>query len=335
MEEVNPMGSKKLKKKIKKRLNTYLKFEITDSFKKIDKKFLKQYKKREVFEKIDDRTVVIDTMRILSAYAGGILSVFGLILLFIIAPDNSFLTIPWIVFYSILFLVFVLFTIYALTLSKQYIILDRVNGLFTFPRKLYGPPFTIEFDKAVVYWVGTGGASGNIDMKLAVAYPNNKLLGTYLSAHVEFYYEIWSFYVWYMDKNRPLPPGDAFDPYREKDFLRRKAEGFPPPLYKSYIPTPEATPEQQAEREQYWTDEQYTEKFEREDRSERYDPKKHTNWHEAIFYEPNTEIPVANRYVKFVFNDGRIIYSKTNEKGSLFEPPEHENFEMQFINIKK
>ena len=52
-----------------------------------------------------------------------------------------------------------------------------------------------------------------------------------------------------MDKNRPLPPGTAFDPYREADFQRRKAEGFPKPLYKSYIPTPEATRHQQLERE--------------------------------------------------------------------------------------
>ncbi|WFO16521.1 hypothetical protein M601_001525 [Cellulophaga baltica 4] len=52
-----------------------------------------------------------------------------------------------------------------------------------------------------------------------------------------------------MDKNRPLPPGDAFDEYRLQDFERRKAEGFPRPLYPSNIPTPEATPEQQEERE--------------------------------------------------------------------------------------
>ena len=52
-----------------------------------------------------------------------------------------------------------------------------------------------------------------------------------------------------MDKNRPLPPGTAFDPYREADFQRRKAERFPKPLYKSYIPTPETTRRQQLERE--------------------------------------------------------------------------------------
>jgi len=42
-----------------------------------------------------------------------------------------------------------------------------------------------------------------------------------------------------MDKNRPLPPGKIFDPYRQKDYERRKKEGFPKPLYQSWITTPE------------------------------------------------------------------------------------------------
>lgn len=66
-----------------------------------------------------------------------------------------------------------------------------------------------------------------------------------------------SLLIWYMDKNRPLPPHKVFDEYRNLDFERRKAEGFPPPLYKSKIITPEATPEQQAEREKYWKDKKY------------------------------------------------------------------------------
>src|SRR5690554_2657228 len=43
-------------------------------------------------------------------------------------------------------------------------------------------------------------------------------------------YEDLSFLTWCMDKNRPLPPGKPFDPFREKDFQRRKREKFPPPL---------------------------------------------------------------------------------------------------------
>lgn len=61
--------------------------------------------------------------------------------------------------------------------------------------------------------------------------------------------DYWNFLIWYMDKNRPLPPGKAFAPYREQDFERRKAAGFPKPLYPSDIKTPEATPEQQKERQ--------------------------------------------------------------------------------------
>lgn len=61
-------------------------------------------------------------------------------------------------------------------------------------------------------------------------------------------YDELSFILWYMDKNRPLPPGDAFDEFRERDYERRKAEGFPKPLCKSSISTPEATPEQRKER---------------------------------------------------------------------------------------
>ena len=48
-----------------------------------------------------------------------------------------------------------------------------------------------------------------------------------------------SFYVWYMDRNRPLPPGEMLDEYREADYLRRKSEGFPKPQYYSSIKTPE------------------------------------------------------------------------------------------------
>lgn len=47
-----------------------------------------------------------------------------------------------------------------------------------------------------------------------------------------------SFFLWYMDRNRPLPPGKRLDPYRVKDFLRREAEGFPAPLRHATIKIP-------------------------------------------------------------------------------------------------
>ena len=70
-----------------------------------------------------------------------------------------------------------------------------------------------------------------------------------ISYGTAMYDEILSFYLWYMDKNRPLPSGKIFDPYREQDYARRKAEGFPKPIFMG-IDTPEATEAQQKEREQ-------------------------------------------------------------------------------------
>ena len=54
--------------------------------------------------------------------------------------------------------------------------------------------------------------------------------------------------VWYLDKNRPLPKGKLYDPYRQVDYERRKKEGFKKPLFKLKFSTPELTKEQQEER---------------------------------------------------------------------------------------
>ncbi|MDU1891899.1 MAG: hypothetical protein E6767_14525 [Dysgonomonas sp.] len=52
---------------------------------------------------------------------------------------------------------------------------------------------------------------------------------------------VWSFIVWYMDKNRPLPSGEILEPYREQDQKRRSKAGFLPPLYPSEIDFSETT----------------------------------------------------------------------------------------------
>ena len=67
---------------------------------------------------------------------------------------------------------------------------------------------------------------------LAILHPNGV---TRVFINFQYPERFLSFYVWYMDRNRPLPLGTAFDPYRERDYDRRKAAGFPPPLYPSQI----------------------------------------------------------------------------------------------------
>jgi len=126
------------------------------------------------------------------------------------------------------------------------LILNREEGTISMPRAFKKENLVISFEEGegIVKFTAGGGAAPDVYL---VFFLKNRKKGGHLS-HSDIY-AFWEFVVWYMDKNRPLPPGTAFDPYREADFQRRKAEGFPKPLYKSYIPTPEATRRQQLERE--------------------------------------------------------------------------------------
>ena len=126
------------------------------------------------------------------------------------------------------------------------LILNREEGTISMPRALKKENLVISFEEGegIVKFTAGGGAAPDVYL---VFFSKNRKKGGHLS-HSDIY-AFWDFVVWYMDKNRPLPPGTAFDPYREADFQRRKAEGFPKPLYKSYISTPEATRRQQLERE--------------------------------------------------------------------------------------
>ena len=126
------------------------------------------------------------------------------------------------------------------------LILNREEGTISMPCAFKKENVVISFEEGdgIVKFTAGGGAAP--DVYLVFLHKNRKK-GGHLS-HSDIY-AFWEFVVWYMDKNRPLPPGTAFDLYREADFQRRKAEGFPKPLYKSYIPTPEATRRQQLERE--------------------------------------------------------------------------------------
>ena len=132
------------------------------------------------------------------------------------------------------FLIGSFYIIYNFTHPKKILILDRLNGIITFPGFLYGKPITMSFEEVLAEVRGGYGAG----MATLALLHQNKL--TAYSAILESTpLQSWSFMVWYMDKNRPLPPGKVFDPYRQKDYERRKKEGFPKPLYQSWIATPE------------------------------------------------------------------------------------------------
>jgi hypothetical protein len=145
------------------------------------------------------------------------------------------------------FSIIIFFLIKGLLNSKdKHIYVRRLSGDILVPHKNKGEYRRIVFKDAEVGKTVITSSSGSSSYIVIDNYPIEKLA---IDANTN-----WAFYVWYMDKNRPLPPGSVFDEFRQTDFERRKAEGFPAPLFKSTIPTPEATHEQQAERELHWKD---------------------------------------------------------------------------------
>ncbi|WP_407322511.1 hypothetical protein [Tenacibaculum maritimum] len=140
----------------------------------------------------------------------------------------------------------VLTIIYGFVAPIKYLVFDRINGIIVMPRN-FRTTVEIPFKTGHARQGYMNSSPGVISSMLGFVSSKDKdRVGGLLTEHcIE---DFWSFTVWYMDKNRPLPPGSAFDAYREQDYQRRKAAGFPKPLYPSKIATPEATKEQQAAR---------------------------------------------------------------------------------------
>ncbi|WP_159296076.1 hypothetical protein [Tenacibaculum maritimum] len=140
----------------------------------------------------------------------------------------------------------VLTIIYGFVAPIKYLVFDRMNGIITVTRA-FRSSVAIPFSSGYGLKGYSNTSPGVISAQLNFVSSKKKPRVGGIITH-NLVEESWSFMVWYMDKNRPLPPGSAFDAYREQDYQRRKAAGFPKPLYPSKIATPEATKEQQAAR---------------------------------------------------------------------------------------
>ncbi|OEK09833.1 hypothetical protein A8C32_09995 [Flavivirga aquatica] len=202
---------------------------------------------------LDDNYISMATgANVLPVWGGGISTFASLLFLHYNViqnwPKDGFIAIS----ISISILLFCI--LYYFTMPKKENIMDRMRGTITFTGSFWGKNITMPFNK-VIFHFSTGGDNMVGAYMLQIVRPTN--LTFCMSNYGSDCYESISGIVWYMDKNRPLPPGTAFDPYRDADFERRKAEGFPPPLYPSQVPTPEATKEQQKERDKYWRDLDY------------------------------------------------------------------------------
>ncbi len=210
---------------------------------------VKPSKRLEIQEANDLFFVTNETSSLTTFYIYFCIGVFALFFIWITASQkNSSEEIISFYAISLPFLLIGLFhlIVFFLVPVKE-IVLDRINSKITYPRLFVNKEHrTIQFDSLHVFeTMTTSGDFAATGKKIRIRDRKYSYTWDLESSKPE---EYWSFMVWYMDKNRPLPPGSAFDPYRKRDFERRKKEGFPKPLYASVIETPEATVAQQKER---------------------------------------------------------------------------------------
>lgn len=210
--------------------------------------------RREQIKSCTDEKLVIDRTKkeYWQLVLGSFLSiVLGFVLLEFFNLDmgnmkgSSLLTIIiFIIVYALAIVVLLLFEFSFLLLAlngifgKKVIIFNRERGTVTYPAFGELTTQTRPFgDIQFILRLGSpkyGGRHSSSSGRRLLIKRSDGLTCSLVNygARCEAFY---SFYVWYMDKNRPLPPGDALDPFREKDYLRRKKEGFPKPMYPANI----------------------------------------------------------------------------------------------------
>lgn len=206
---------------------------ITHAPLKMDVEHIYPMEKHATIKHLDDEKMVIDHSEVNVVILG--LSLFGITLFTwaytVIERYDIFDAIAFVLIYGgSLF-----FFLKSLISTKKVFIFNRKEGTLTYPELLWRSSKTIPFSEACFIRNRVGPYAGE-NSHLAIVRADGITRTVITWDHPNEYF---SFFVWYMDRNRPLPPGTAFDPYRKRDYERRKAEGLQPPLYPTNIDTPE------------------------------------------------------------------------------------------------
>ncbi|MDO3376530.1 hypothetical protein [Geoalkalibacter halelectricus] len=105
--------------------------------------------------------------------------------------------------------------------KERLLIWDRENGTVTLPPRFWGEPEVVPFKDLKVKKIRNLGSFVQFHVLAAFRPSDGQPIEFGLLHNND---KDWAFYCWYMDKTRPLPPGEVFDPYRERDEERRRRE---------------------------------------------------------------------------------------------------------------
>ncbi|MGE4343502.1 MAG: hypothetical protein AB7F20_04325 [Geoalkalibacter sp.] len=104
---------------------------------------------------------------------------------------------------------------------ERLLIWDRENGTVTLPPRFWGEHEVVPFKDLKVKKIRNLGSFVQFHVLAAFRPSDGQPIEFGLLGDNE---KDWAFFCWYMDKTRPLPPGEVFGPYRERDEERRRRE---------------------------------------------------------------------------------------------------------------
>ena len=177
-------------------------------------------------KRADDRYFVFNRSRKFTRFSHWIVMTFGIvssfaIFVYAIYSGSRILVIAMWLCTAILFIVLS----HILPPRAYKFTFDRLAGTLTIEIKsltirvkkdtVVKPFESVEF---LIDWEGFDKEGDRDFPALLIADVNGRVAGIHRYKPLEWV----SFYVWFMDRNRPLPPGTAFDFYRESDYERRK-----------------------------------------------------------------------------------------------------------------
>lgn len=152
--------SSKFKAQAKGIFNAKLPFEILEDFTPLEKDEILD--KGGCIEYVDDTVLKIDLKEKMGAIVSSIICFVTIIFLIFLGlrTEEGFNHPVAIIFMILAIVSFLYFFVKIFIDKKSLIILDRENGMFSFPYRLQKyKKYTTKFNEAIVYWMGTGGVT--------------------------------------------------------------------------------------------------------------------------------------------------------------------------------
>lgn len=210
----------------------YMNWSIKDKPKDLKLNVLDS-KRLGAYREINEKRIIKDETDYKTFYKtfGNLLSISVLVFLILgYLNGANFIGLAAISFIFVAILILPIY-LYAFKGPEKRLVFNREMQTVEIPNMFWGKPFLIPFKELEVV-LGYGGIYSS-GIYLAIRPPAKRIINPAIHINIGLAsaWECWAFWLWYMDKNRPLPPSESLDKYRDSEIKRLKEDDFPEPLF--------------------------------------------------------------------------------------------------------